>query len=204
MTDQPTLPAASSSATVAVPREVFALSAVAAGARFVPVPFLDDIVKDRANRTALSQTIKAAQHDVSVQHLKPLYDTGSIIGFLLGIPWKLLLFPVRKVVRILGAVRGVPTDALETYLLARMLSRHLAAGGFASREGKALTAEAKRVRQAFDAAFKGTNWRVLTAALSGLRGKKAEAEQVEAALARRDVQAELQAFDARFDEAMAA
>jgi hypothetical protein len=93
-----------------------------------------------------------------------------------------VLFPVRKYVAIFGAVRGVPTDVMHVLLLARIVHVSLARGrlidpeptGRLSKEqARALSAEAVRIRKAYDQALRGMDLRMLSAALAdGLSGGK--------------------------------
>lgn len=233
-------------------RDLVLLALVAAAARFVPVPLLDDVVKTQANKGAVSRTVTESGAGLNVSLMGPLYDTGSIIGFLVSLPLKVVLYPLRKIVSVISAVHGVPTDLLETFLLGRSLFRALNSGAAFSAHDhreqptkKAMKKEAKRVRSAFDKAFKGTNFKVVSSglgdALSQVKNLGAlvtdlaaqvmptreeptsaiddegsladrvhdddvaeSLEDVEEVLSRAEVIKELEAFDARFDEALAA
>lgn len=245
---------ASSSDPAAIPaalqRDWILLALVAAASRFVPVPLLDDVVKTQANRGAVKRAITESGREVNIALVTALYDTGSILGFLVALPLKVILYPLRKIARVISAVHGVPTDLLETLLLGRSVFRALKRGAFDNSEDvKAMKAEAKHMRWAFEQAFKGTNFKVISSALgdalsrmkdlSGivsditgqLLGNKSSGtgakvdddaidqadlsevaerddveeglDDVEEVLARADVIKELEAFDARFDEALA-
>ncbi len=150
----------------ALQRDWILLALVAAASRFVPVPLLDDVVKTQANRGAVKRALTEAGSEVNISYVSSLYDTGSIFGFLISLPLKVILYPLRKIVNVISAVHGVPTDLLETLLLGRSVYRVLKRGGFDDPgDVKAIKAEAKVVRGAFDQAFKGTNFKVVSSAL---------------------------------------
>lgn len=142
----------------------------AAGARFVPVPLLDDVVKGRANRTAVGLALGAAGKTYPTTWVAPLYSTGSLLDAIAGLPLKLVLFPIRRIVRIVGAVKGVPTDLLETWLLGRGVYSAALAGALDGDEAT-LELRARAVRAAFDQAFEGLNVEVLSKALGQALGQ---------------------------------
>src|SRR5829696_1996390 len=139
-----------------------------AAARFVPVPMLDDIVREQALQLAVSRTLRAHDRDYSSDVLEPLWSDvetrGAIRRRLRATAMRMLLFPARKYVAIFGAVRGVPNDVMRVVLLARTLDRRLAAGGLAdpARAGE----QARDIRHAVDEAIDGMDLRLLIAALS--------------------------------------
>ena len=136
-----------------------------AAARFIPLPFVDDMVRTRSRQFAVARTLAAHDHEYSSSDLAPLYGglSGSLTSKLLrkiaSAPLKLALFPIRKLVKIFGSVRGVPLDLFETILVARSLDRCLDRGRFSpGSTPPQREAEAKRVRAAFDSAFDGIDW----------------------------------------------
>jgi hypothetical protein len=151
-------------------REWAACGIVAAVSRFVPVPLLDDVVKERATRLALSRTLTAAGRELPVTQLEVLY-TGAdgwfagVRKYAVGIPGRVVLFPVRKYVAVFGAVKGVPSDVMAVLLLARTLHRALGRGGFTGSDPKALRREAKQLRRAYETAFDEMDLRLLSGAL---------------------------------------
>lgn len=163
-------------------REWTLCAMAAAAARFVPVPLLDDVVKDRATRLAVLRTLRAHGRRYPSDAVEPLY-TG-IEGWARGIlrqaariPGRIALFPVRKYVAVFGAVKGVPTDVITVLLLSRSVYRALGAGrltGPPLAEGQELSkaqerqlqAEAAQVRRAFDAAVDGMDLALLSGAVS--------------------------------------
>lgn len=172
----------------------------AAAARFVPVPLLDDIVRERAGQVAVVRTLRAHGLRYVSTPLEPLWGDPGGRGSkrfrrLRTVPRQVLLFPVRKYTAMFGAVRGVPTDLLRVVLLARSLERQIERGGFRGPEG--LTEQARALRRAVDGAAEGVDLRVLTAALADVlpqtRGLgKAAASYARRRFASHDVEADLQ------------
>ena len=132
---------------------------VAAAARFIPVPLLDDAVRHRAAQVAVSRTLRAHGRDYSSRSVEPLYlgvEAGMAgvarraLAYLASVPRRVLLFPVRKYVALFGSVRGVPTDVMTVVLLGRCVHRSLGRGLLAGPDEKQLREEAADVRTAFD------------------------------------------------------
>lgn len=182
-------------------REWLLCAVVAAGARFVPVPLLDDVVKEQANRTAVARALKARGRTYPVPWVSPLYSTGSLWATLVGLPLKVILYPVRKIVKVVGAVHGVPTDLIETLLLGRAVVRLLERGALAGDDEQALREEARTVRQAFDEAFSGMNFKVLSSALGDAFGHLKDLGDVAASFARELLERKDEAGPAATDEA---
>jgi hypothetical protein len=156
---------------------------ISAAARFIPVPFVDDIVRGQCRRFVVSRTLSSHNDPVSIDELKPYYGKsgGCLTGCAAAVakaPLKLLLFPIRKVMAVMTSVRGVPLEILRMVLLGRTLDRYL-------REGKITTAAtathdvAARMRAAFNEAFARMDFHVVRAtvgdALRGASGWKAAA-----------------------------
>jgi hypothetical protein len=144
---------------------------VAAAARFVPVPMLDDVVRERAARVAVSRTLRAHGRAYSSELLEPLWgeQEGRGAGMrrrLNALSMRVLLFPVRKYAAIFGAVRGVPNDVMRVLLLARTVDRRLALGELSDPEPGRLTDQARGIRHAVDEAIRDMDLRLLTAALA--------------------------------------
>lgn len=152
---------------------------VSASSRFIPIPFVDEIVRDQCRRLVVSRTLAAHDTKVSLDDLKPYYASGG--GCLVGCaslvvraPLKLILFPIRKVVALLTSVRGLPLEVMRTVLLARTLDRYLHDGKLV---GEPI--QSAKMRTAFDEAFARMDFRVIRAAmvdaLSGVKGWKVSA-----------------------------
>jgi hypothetical protein len=143
----------------------------AAAARFVPVPMLDDVVRERAVQVAVSRTLRAHDRDYPSGRLEALWEdqegrAGGIRRRVRALSLRLLLFPVRKYVAIFGAVRGVPNDVMRVLLLARTVDRRLARGELADPDPGRLAEQARSIRHAVEEAIRGMDLRLLTAALA--------------------------------------
>ncbi|EMI42937.1 hypothetical protein [Rhodopirellula sp. SWK7] len=141
---------------------------VSSSSRFIPVPFIDDLVRDQCRRFVVSQTLEAnrANANVTLDALKPYYaDNGGClagcVGAIAKAPLKLLLFPIRKVLAVVTSVRGVPLEIMRMVLLGRTLQRYLSDD---SHEIDAVFAA--RMRTAFDQSFSGMDFRVAKAAMN--------------------------------------
>lgn len=164
--------------SAALVRDWTVCALVAASARFVPLPVVDDALADQAVRETVRRTLRDAGRDYPVELVGALYSGGGWVSDLTRaisrIPMKLLLFPVRKITRVVGAARGVPEDLTRVLLLGVATHRVLARGGLAGDDRAALRAEAESVRRAYDDALAGTDVRlvggVLADTLSGVSG----------------------------------
>jgi hypothetical protein len=151
-------------------REWVLCALAAAAARFVPVPLLDDVIASRATRTAVARTWAA--------HGRP--DDPTVVGILVGdtrgflhglavslvkLPLLLLLYPIRKLVRLITAVRGVGRDLTGVLLLARAVDRCLRAGFFDAADPEARARQARLVRRAHERTVGNADLRVLEHAI---------------------------------------
>lgn len=149
---------------------------ISAAARFIPIPFLDEKVQRRCRRYVVEKTLAANAPDLTVEQLEPLYDPDrSIFLWIVRAPLKLLLFPVRKLVRIVSSIRGVPVEILNVYLLGRTLNRYLVTDS-------SLTAvRARDFERSFTEAFRQIDLRIARAAindiLDSVRDWKSEAKK---------------------------
>jgi hypothetical protein len=137
----------------------------AAAARFVPVPLLDDAIRARAVRIAVSRALRAHGLNYPAGRLEPLWADqggGGLGRRVAAVGRRVLLFPIRKYVALFGAVRGVPNDVMRVVLLARTVDRRLALGELATPDPD----RAREIRRAVDAALDGMDLRLLTAALA--------------------------------------
>ncbi|MCA9607300.1 MAG: hypothetical protein KC619_16960 [Myxococcales bacterium] len=146
---------------------------LASAARLVPIPFLDDLLRERALQLMVSRTLKAHGRTYGSAKVGPLYgDTrGCVEGcaiFVVLLPVRLLLFPFRKILVWIMAVKNIARDLSEAVLLGRALDATLSRGRLpeAAAEG-ALHEEALRVRRAFENALRGTDLTLLSSALRG-------------------------------------
>ena len=142
----------------------------AAAARFVPVPMLDDVVRERAAQIAVSRTLRAHGRAFSSERVEPLWagrDDGGFRRQVMDTAMKIMFFPVRKYRAVFGAVHGVPTDVMRVLLLARTLDRRLDRGDLApDADPDRLAGQARDIRWAVHHAMAGMDLRVLIAGLS--------------------------------------
>ena len=160
---------------------------VSASARFIPIPFVDDVVRDQCRRYVVSRTLAAHSTELTTKELKPFYDggggcLGGCAGMLVKAPLKLLLFPVRKFVAIVTSVRGVPLEVTRTVLLGRTLDRYLS-----EEQVDATPEHLAKMRKAFKESFKRMDFHIVRAAiadaLSGVSGWKSGAKKSAKAVA---------------------
>jgi hypothetical protein len=163
------------SAPTGLQREWVACAIAAAASRFIPVPLLDDLVKDRATRIAISRTWQAhgRQPADPVIRLLAGEDPGRVAGWVRTaskLPLAVVLYPWRKVTRIVTSVHGVTSDLVSVLLLARSVDRCLTAGWFTSSDPETLRQDARLVRGAHEQAVAGVDLRLLQHAIgAGLR-----------------------------------
>jgi len=142
---------------------------LASSARLVPVPFLDDLLREKAIHLVVSRTLKAHGRGYSSKRVAPLYSDqrGWLRGcllFAIFFPIKLILFPIKKVITWVLAAKHVAVDLAESLLLGRALDRMLSEGRLA--EGSdALGGEAQLLRTAFDNAVAGTDMTLMRSVL---------------------------------------
>jgi hypothetical protein len=149
----------------------WALCGIAAAAsRFIPVPFVDEVVKGRATRYAVHRTLRAHGRTYDDEAVEPLYEGLDSVGksFARGvrsIPRRIVLFPIRKYVAIFGSVRGVPNDVMRVVLLGRTVHRAIELGRLDG-DGEPLGEDAVAVRAAYDDAVRNQDLRLLRGALA--------------------------------------
>ena len=171
-------------------REWVLCAIAAAASRFIPVPLLDDVVKERATRTAIARTWQAHGRPPAPRVVATL--TGDSTGLIAGLarsaallPVTLVLYPWRKAVRLVTSVHGVSGDLVGVLLLARSVDRCLASDWFTGSDPAVLEQQARLVRRAHDQAVSGVDLRVIEYAVgAGLRQVKGLSHQAEL-LARR-------------------
>lgn len=162
---------------------------VAAAARFVPVPFLDDVVRDRATLLAVSRTLRGHGRTYDLDLVEALTDPqgrrSGLAARLAAVPGRLLLFPVRKYVGIARLVRGGPADVLAVVLLGRAVDRACRRGLLAGPEPAALARESVAVRRAFEDAQRNTDLRLARGALADGLGEARDLGRAALGFARR-------------------
>ncbi|OYP31065.1 hypothetical protein [Rhodopirellula sp. MGV] len=146
---------------------------VAAAARFIPVPFVDDFVKSKCRKHVVTSALSGIDRsklrtDFSTMYSEPGGILSGTAAMAAKIPIKLLLFPVRKIVAVMTSVRGVPLEVIRCVLLGRTVQR------FAEKTSQpgGVAVDGNSLRQAFDSAFSRMDFRVVRAvvgdALSGI------------------------------------
>ncbi len=165
-------------------------------ALLVPVPFLDDWLAERARRDLVGALLaRHGRAPDAVTRARALWaDPGGCLSGCLGLPLRLLLAPIKKLLKTLFFVLALRSAAMaigRTLALGRTVERCLAAGRLAGGPAPAappdpLAREAARVRLAFDRAFAGTDRhalrQALVLALRGVRGLPAAAAGLARAL----------------------
>lgn len=152
-------------------REWVLCAIAAAASRFVPVPLADDLIKTRATRTAVARTWTAHGRPDCPAAIGILAEdsTGLLTGlarWAAKLPLLIVLYPIRKTIRLVTAVRGVSTDLVDVVLLARSVDRCLRAGWFADSDRAVLERQAEIVRRAHDQVIDLADLRILTRAVA--------------------------------------
>ena len=149
---------------------------LASAARFVPVPFLDDFLREKAQHVLVAHTLEAHGRTYRSKEVAPLYGDltgclqGCLLGALTGI-FKLITYPFRKILVWIMAAKWLARDVAEAVLLGRAMDRALAAGQLADDSDKATRhQDAIRLRRAFDNAVAGTDMKLLRTVLDGTVG----------------------------------
>lgn len=137
----------------------------------VPVPFLDDILVGRSRAHLVAGLLKLHGRDTDPRRLRPLWSGGGCLSGCLLFPLKLIIWPLKKLLKTLFFVLTLRSAALQigrTMALGRQVDRQLRAGKLAPSAATPpdpLTAEATRARVAFDLAYAGIDRVVLLRAL---------------------------------------
>jgi hypothetical protein len=199
-------------------------------ARYIPVPIVDDLVRDWIGRRVVAGA--AATHDVTLEKeelavlgASPFGCVGCLL-LLVAVPIRLVLTLVLPLLALVLGVRWASRDLVEVFALGRTIERILDDERY-PRDAPLTTrvAYARDVRRAFDLARQGLDLQavqgLLSAALGpirsvipaamralrGVRGGDAEtttATPLEAALDDPRMKALLESIDARFDEQLLA
>ncbi|MBN2197244.1 MAG: hypothetical protein JW751_30865 [Polyangiaceae bacterium] len=173
---------------------VYAVLVAAAG--FIPFPVVDDLVPQQLLRHMVLVALRSAQRTFPARWVSPLYQGPGCLRVALEvivfIPLKILLYPIRKVVGLVRAIRGLSQRTASTYLLGHAVARSLAQGWLP--EGQTpelLRGQATIIRAAFDATLDRVSPVMfsssIAAVLGGLRGLGLATWRVARTLLRRDV-----------------
>lgn len=145
---------------------------VAASSIFIPVPFVDEYVQRNCRRFAVRRTLAAHGMGNEIEAFEPYFDgSGGLLSnfrsFVLKLPLKLILFPIRKPLNLIRSVHDAPLEIVRTILLARELHRALSEREAISPHDQPPAIEPEQVldfRRAFDKAFSRIDLHVLQAA----------------------------------------
>ncbi len=155
----------------------FAVLVAAAG--FVPVPVVDDLIPQQLIRQLVRTILRQAGRRYPISRVKPLFAgdgcLAGLLGILLMLPIDLLLYPVRKLVRVIRGIRGLSQRLVSTYLLGHTINRYVDKNWFhGDADRSVLLFQSQVLRRAFDTALQETNPVVfaqsVAAVLGGLRG----------------------------------
>lgn len=143
--------------------------------RFVPLPFADDIFRNAVARLIVSQALDRHGRTFSSKEVAALYSepVGCLSGCLTALPKllaKLILFPIRKLLAWIGAVRGISRDLVTALLFGRSVDRCLVRG-LLPEGGSRLASDAKLIRGAFDRALAESELSVSKGALASVVGQ---------------------------------
>jgi hypothetical protein len=151
-------------------------------ARHVPVPLLDDVLRAQIAAYMVKGSVKRAGLSVPSEQLAPLFEKDEhwamgCLWWMFKLPFKILLFPIRKLANVLFAVRHIGKDFAEILLLGELVDRGLRGGeiraeGVASEDAQ--IRRSRRLRRAFDRALKDTDtqllWGIVGVAIGPVRG----------------------------------
>lgn len=151
---------------------------ISASARFIPIPFLEEVVQKRCRQFTVKTTLESHAIDLDLSTLEPYYSNPSgclagCLGMMLSLPVKLLLFPFRKIIAVLTSFRAVPLEIMRIYLLGRTLDRYLSDGSFGQAENSLRiddSAYAARMRCAFEQSFARMDMHIVLSAMQDATG----------------------------------
>ncbi len=149
-------------------RALFA--ATYAAVRYVPVPLLDDYLRERIALSVLRRSAASRGHVLEKAALAPLASSSEgclgCLTSLLWVPIKLILFPIRTLLAVVLGVRWASRDLLEILALGRTLDRVLDDGRFPASNVDVQATFAREARRAFDRAMKGLDTQAVTGVLA--------------------------------------
>lgn len=164
-----------------------------AAARFVPLPFLDDILRERVRQYLVSRLFRGSGRGTGKSSQVPALwrdpDSSCASGcasLVWRVPLAIILFPIRKIVSLVRAIRGFSQDVTQSLFFGRGVERALGRGLFAND----LPSDAIVVRRAFDQAIVGVDTQLVSSALqtalAGIKGLPAAALRAARSLGKRD------------------
>ncbi|MCA8925781.1 MAG: hypothetical protein KDD82_28490 [Planctomycetes bacterium] len=157
------------------PTHVLVRTAVLAGlTRLVPLPFVDDFLLRRARRHQVDSLLELHGRSFAKGEVAALSsESGSclcgLVGFVVLLPITLVVKLIKKLfqtVFFVLALRAAVLAVAATFMLGRTLHRELGAGALSDgAQPPERVREAQQLRTAFEATFKGSDWRLLTHAI---------------------------------------
>jgi hypothetical protein len=160
-------------------RAIAFYAVLVAAAGFVPIPILDDLLPRQLVRLMIRAILRQAGRRYSIALVKPLFAgdgcLAGVLGALLMLPVDILLYPVRKFVRVIKGVRGLSARLVSTYLLGHTVNRYVQKDWLAPDcDPLALHFQALMLREGCEVSLKVTNPVVFASSvasiLGGLRG----------------------------------
>ncbi|MBK7586750.1 MAG: hypothetical protein IPI67_42010 [Myxococcales bacterium] len=157
MSDTPETTALAPAAKLSFERSLVLSALLYAACRFVPLPFADDVFRSAVGRLIVGRALELHGRSFSAKEVAPLYSesVGCTSGCLMALPMilaKLILFPLRKLLALLGAARGISRDLCTALLLGRSVERCLVRG-LLPEGGERRESDAKLIRGSFDRAL---------------------------------------------------
>jgi hypothetical protein len=147
------------------------LALLFAAARYVPLPIVDDLVRERIARALVARAASASGHALDPAEIAVLgASSDGCLGCLAAIvrvPLFLILYPIRTLLSIVLGVRWASRDLVEMFALGRTIDRLLADGRYprdATMEAR--LAYARDVRRSFDLARRGLDVHAVQGLLS--------------------------------------
>lgn len=146
-----------------------------AAGRFVPIPIVDDLVREQIVLWMLRRVTERAGAPIPRSHLAPLATPqDGCLGCLMSaalLPVRLILFPIRLFVSVVMGARNLTRDVTEVVLLARITERGVREGWLdAGKSQDVQRAECLVLRRAFDRSLRGETNRVLGTAVRAALG----------------------------------
>jgi hypothetical protein len=150
-----------------------------AASGFIPIPLVDDLIPRQLVRQLIRTILRQTGRRYSTARVKPLYAgegcLAGALGILLKLPIDLLIYPVRKLVRVIKGIRSLSQRLVSTYLLGHTVNRYVVKDWLAQDTSEAaLSFQSQLLRNAFETALKETNPVVfaqsVATVLGGLRG----------------------------------
>ena len=144
-------------------------------ARYVPIPILDDVLRERIGRMVVARA--ATSRDVTLDPQEIVVLGASSEGCLgclfvaLWLPIRLLLTPIWALLGVLLGLRWASRDLIEMFALGRTIERLIDDGRYpASSPIETRVAYARDARRAFDRARRGLDTRAVQGLLSAALG----------------------------------